>query len=61
MNNLRVTTFNQRVIIGQKITGANPVIMAGLDGWLDGSNIVSQVGCTGGRNTGQNRVFAHDG
>ncbi len=35
--------------------------MTGLDGWLDRSNIVTQVWRTGGCYSGQNRAFAHDG
>ena len=61
VDNLRVTTLDQRVIISQKITGPNPVFVTGLDGQLDGSNIVSQVGGAGGRDAGQNRMFTHDG
>jgi len=60
MHKLRVTALDQGMEIRQKIARPDPITMAGFDGRLDGANIVSEVGCAGGGDSGQNNAFAHD-
>ena len=46
--------------VRQEILRIYVFLVNGIDAWLDGANVIPEVGCAGRRDTGENCSFIHE-